>query len=139
MGKPTLTWSTSSGVLFNNTFVADTSPPASDLEGNPIPGIPITNYQRTRQYTSYDVTTPGTGGDPPSTQTLYHTDYTSTNPSNNNLIAIKGGVYEKAEFITSQSGASAKPTTGNDIHANNVVFVDTGSTSPLVFGPVISY
>ena len=77
MGKPTLTWSTSSGVLFNNTFVADTSPPASDLEGNPIPGIPITNYQRTRIYSPYTHTTPGTGGpspSPPSTETRYNTD-----------------------------------------------------------------
>ena len=129
MGKPTLTWSTSSGVLFNNTFVADTSPPASDLEGNPIPGIPVTNYQRTRQYTSYETTPPSTPSDPnPSPVINYHTDYTSTNPSNNNLIAIKGGVYEKAEFITSQSGASAKPTTGNPVHQNNVVFIMSGET-----------
>ena len=81
MGKPTLTWSTSSGVLFNNTFVADTSSPASDLEGNPIPGIPVTNYQRTRQYTSYETTPPATPSDPnPSPVINYHTDYTSTNP-----------------------------------------------------------
>ena len=128
MGLPTLTWSTSDGLLYNNTFVADTSPPATGQDGSPIPGIPVTNYQRTRQYTPYTHTTPGTGGDPPSTETRYHTDYTSTNPSNNNLIAIKGGVYEKAEFITSQSGASAKPTTGNPVHQNNVVFIMQGDT-----------
>ena len=147
MGKPTLTWSTSSGGLFNNTFVADTSPPATHANGDPIldtegnPAVPITNYKKTRNYNLNPAT--GTEGTAGYVAAYYTTSYTSSNPAasfnGNHMIAIKGGVYEKAEFITSQLGASAKPTTGNDIHANNVVFVDTGSApSPLSFGPKIA-
>ena len=135
MGLPTLTWSTS-GILYNNAFVFDSSAPATHANGQSIPGIPVDNYKKTRNYNLNPAT--GTPDTPSYVAPYYTTSYTSTNPSNDNLIAIKGGVYEKAEFITSQSGASAKPTTGNDIHANNVVFVDTGSTSPLSFGPIIA-
>ena len=134
MGKPTLTWSTTEGLLYNNTFVFDSSAPATHANGQSIPGVPVDNYKKTRQitYIPGSGTEDGTAGNPAPSES---TSYTSSNPSNDNLVAIKGGVYEKAEFITSQSGASAKPTTGNDIHANNVVFVDTGSVSPLSFGP----
>ena len=136
MGKPTLTWSTTEGLLYNNAFVFDSSAPATHANGQSIPGVPVDNYKKTRNYNL----NPGSGteGQPNYVAPFYTTSYTSSNPSNDNLVAIKGGVYEKAEFITSQSGASAKPTTGNDIHANNVVFVDTGSTSPLSFGPIIA-
>ena len=138
MGKPTLTWSTTEGLLYNNAFVFDSSAPATHANGQSIPGVPVDNYKKTRQitYIPGSGTEDGTAGNPAPSES---TSYTSSNPSNDNLVAIKGGVYEKAEFITSQSGASAKPTTGNDIHANNVVFVDTGSSpSPLSFGPPIA-
>ena len=55
MGLPTLTWSTS-GILYNNTFVFDSSAPATHANGDPIldtegnPAVPITNYKKTRNY-----------------------------------------------------------------------------------------
>ena len=52
--------------------------------------------------------------------------------------AYFNGVYEKAEFISSTTGASSKPTAGTP-YGNNVVFIDTGSTSPLSYGPIVPY
>ena len=137
MGIPTLTWSTPTNttnnpgqVLYNNSYVYDSSGP------NPAPGVPVDNYQKTRIY-NYN---PGSGteGNPGYVAPYYTTGYTSTNPHHNNMIVIKGGVYEKAEFISSTAGASSKPTTGTH-YGNNVVFIDTGSTSPLSYGPIVPY
>ena len=54
------------------------------------------------------------------------------------MVVIKGGVYEKAEFTTCTSGGTTNPTAGVS-YGNNAVFVDTGSSSPLVYGPIIAY
>ena len=152
MGEPTLKWSfppstvdpsspSTNSVgkfLYNNAFVADSSAPATHANGQSIPGIPIELYKKTRSI-SHD---PGSGteGDPGYVAPTTTVSYTSTNPAgNNNLIALKGGVYEKAEFITSTIGSTAYPTTGNPAFQNNVVFIDSGSTSPLSYGPTIAY
>ena len=51
MGIPTLTWSTPTNttgnpgqVLYNNSYVYDSSGP------NPAPGVPVDNYQKTTAY-----------------------------------------------------------------------------------------
>ena len=151
MGIPTLTWSTPTNttnnpgqVLYNNSYVYDSSAPATHANGDPIldsngnPAVPVINYKKTRIY-NYN---PGSGteGNPGYTAPFYTTGYTSTNPHHNNMIVIKGGVYEKAEFISSTAGASSKPTTGTH-YGNNVVFIDTGDASPnpSVNGPIVPY
>ena len=100
MGEPTLKWSfppstvdpsspSTNSVgkfLYNNTFVADSSPPATHANGQSIPGIPVENYKKTRNI-SYD---PGSGteGQPGYVAPTTTTSYTSSNPAgNNNLIA----------------------------------------------------
>ena len=157
MGEPTLKWSyppstvdpsspSTNSVgkfLYNNAFVFDSSAPATHANGDPIldsngnPAVPITNYKKTRSIT-HD---PGSGteGDPGYVAPTTTTSYTSSNPVHNNLIALKGGVYEKAEFITSTIGSTSYPTTGNPAFQDNVVFIDSGSVSPLSFGPIIPY
>ena len=148
MGEPTLKWSfppstvdpsspSTNSVgkfLYNNAFVFDSSAPATHANGQSIPGIPVENYKKTRNISH----TPASEGPSPS-PAVTTTTYTSTNPVHNNLIALKGGVYEKAEFITSTIGSSSYPTTGNPAFQNNVVFIDSGSVSPLSFGPIIPY
>ena len=130
MGKPTLTWSTTGGILYNNAYVYDSSGP------NPAPGVPVENYKKTRYYVYHEGS--GTEGQPNYVAPYYTTSYTSTNPHHNNMIAIKGGVYEKAEFITSTAGSANKPSVGTSF-GTNVVFIDSGSTSPLSYGPIIPY
>ena len=131
---------------------------------NPAPGVPVDNYQKTRYYLSANTAVPGSS--PTSYETTYSTNYTSTNQGpptvagggatpqsvsspgtavHDNMIAIKGGVYEKAEFITSTIGGGGKAQDtigdglGNNNYRNNVVFIDTGSTSPLSYGPIVPY
>ena len=149
MGEPTLKWSfppstvdpsspSTNSVgkfLYNNAFVFDSSAPATHANGQSIPGIPVTLYKKTRNI-SHD---PGSGteGQPGYEAPTTTTSYTSTNPVNNNLIALKGGVYEKAEFITSTIGSTSYPTTGNPAFQNNVVFIDSGGDGTI--GPTIPY
>ena len=140
MGIPALTWNTQNKdgvspaeidpILYNNAYVYDSSP------ASPIDGVPVENYKKTRIY-NYN---PGSGteGSPSYVAPYYTTAYTSTNPHHNNMIAIKGGVYEKAEFSTCTTGGTTNPTAGVS-YGNNVVFVDTGSASPLNYGPIIAY
>ena len=147
MGEPTLKWSfppstvdssspSTNSVgkfLYNNAFVADSSAPATHANGQSIPGIPIELYKKTRTISH----TPATTSPSPS-PAVTTTTYTSTNPAgNNNLIALKGGVYEKAEFITSTIGSTTYPTTGNPAFQNNVVFIDSGGDGTI--GPPIPY
>ena len=141
MGIPALTWNTqeSEGVspaeidpiLYNNAYVYDTSP------ASPIDGVPVELFKKTRQYT-YNAGSGTEDGSPGNPAPYYSTSYTSTNPHHNNMVVIKGGVYEKAEFTTCTSGGTTNPTAGVS-YGNNVVFVDTGSSSPLVYGPIIAY
>ena len=73
MGLPTLTWSTS-GILYNNTFVFDSSAPATHANGQSIHGVPVDNYKKTRQitYIPGSGTEDGTAGNPaPSESTSY--------------------------------------------------------------------
>ena len=77
MGLPTLTWSTS-GILYNNAFVFDSSAPATHANGQSIPGIPITNYKKTRSIT-HDAGS-GTEGSPDYVAPTTTTSYTSSNP-----------------------------------------------------------
>ena len=140
MGIPALTWNTQNKegvspaeidpILYNNAYVYDTSP------ASPIDGVPVELFKKTRYYT-YNAGS-GTEGEHGYVAPYYTVGYSSTNPHHDNMVAIKGGVYEKAEFTTCTSGGTSNPTAGVS-YGNNVIFVDTGSSSPLVYGPIIAY